>query len=268
VFARVIAGESLATIAAWLGEQTGREWWPRTIGGMIRNPVYRGTQQNAAGQVIHRVDEPLIDASTFKRANDALDTRPKRGPSNPQTRAMLSGALFCPRCADSPMYRVVSGRGASRTAYYRCTGRGANRRSCGNMVRVELADAAVDRIIARYFDTPVMAHVIVPGNEAELAARLDEVQFEIRQLAAEDLGDDEFDRRLAGLRAERDRIKAIPVRPDRVELTGTGERYSQLWEATPAAARGPWLARHGFRVCASRTGVTVEQGQATATISL
>ena len=233
--------------------KTAQASWPRTVGAMVRNPVRTLVQVGQGRRVIHRVAEPLVDAATFARAGKALDTRPKRGHSDPANRAMLAGALFCPQCADSPMYRL-------NTGYYRCTGRGASRRGCGNMVPVGLADAAADQIIMTYFATPVMAHTIIPGNEAETAARLEEIQFEIRQLGAAELDDAEYDRRLAALRAERDEIRAAPVVPDRVELTDTGERYAELWQRTPVPERGPWLARHGFRVTASRTEVTVAQG--------
>ncbi len=260
VFKRCIDGDSLGDIARWLEAGTGRSWWPRTIGTMIRNPVYIGHRADASGKTIHRC-EPLVDAATFARAGKALDSRPKRGHVDPANRAMLSGVLDCPSCADSPMYRL-------NTGYYRCTGRGADRRGCGNMARTGAVDAAVGRIIAADFGIPVMAHVIIPGNEAQTAARLAEIQFEIRQLAAADLDDQEYDRRLAGLRAERDRVKAAEVVPDRVELTDTGERYSELWARTPVPERGPWLARHGFRAYASKAEVTVVQGKITSTVSL
>jgi|SRR5271157_266045 len=273
IFERCIDSQSLAAIAAWLEEQTGRPWWPRTVGTIIRNPTYIGRrcQQDPKtrkyGRTLVRC-EPLVDAATFARAGESLDGRPKRGPVNPETRAPLSGVLFCPRCASSPMYRIAAGRGASRAAYYRCTGRGANRTSCGNMVRAEIADAAVDQLIMEWFGTPVMAHQVIPGNEAQIAARVEEIRFEIRQLGSADLDDEEYDRRLAGLRAERDRVKAAEVVPDRVELTGTGEVYSELWARTPVAERGPWLARHGFRVTASKAQVKVIQGEYVVTASL
>ena len=136
------------------------------------------------------------------------------------------------------------------------------------MVRAGAVDAAVDQLITEGFGTPVMAHAIIPGNEAQIAARLEEIRFEIRQLGSADLDDEEYDRRLAGLRAERDRVKAAEVVPDRVELTDTGERYSELWARTPVPERGPWLARHGFRVSASKAEVTVVQGKITSTVSL
>ena len=261
IYARVVKGESLATIGEWLEAETGREWWPRTIGTMIRNPVYRGTQHDAGGRVIYRCEE-LVNAAVWRRAGKALDGRPKRGHTDPANRAMLSGVLACPACDDSPMYRL-------NTGYYRCTGRGSNRKGCGNMVSTAAVDAAVDQIIAEIFDRPVMEHAIVPGNEAEIAARLEEIQFEIRQLGAADLDDGEYDRRLLELRAERDQVKNTEVVPDRVELTGTGERYSELWARTGLPERGPWLARHGFKVYASKAaGVTVIQGETTGTVPL
>jgi DNA invertase Pin-like site-specific DNA recombinase len=260
VFRRCIRGDSLADIAAWLAgpEQTGRPWWPRTVGTLIRNPTYMGRRcaQDPAtkqyGKTLHRC-EPLVDARTFRLAGKALDDRPKRGHIDPGRRAMLAGVLRCPRCADSPMYRL-------NTGYYRCAGRGAARKGCGNMVRAEAADATVNAIMAADFDTPVMRHTVIPGNGADLAARLDDIRFDMRQLATADLDDAEHDDRLAALRAERDRVKAAEVVPDRVELAATGEHYAELWERTPVPERGPWLARHGFTVTAAKDGVTVRQG--------
>jgi DNA invertase Pin-like site-specific DNA recombinase len=53
IFARVIKGDSLATIAAWLNAEgvklnsrKGSLWWPRSLGALVRNPTYMG----------HRVD--------------------------------------------------------------------------------------------------------------------------------------------------------------------------------------------------------------------
>ena len=67
----------------------------------------------------------LIGARTWKLANEALDSseRKRRG-ANAQNAAMLKGAIFCPDCQDSPMYKIISGRNTSRGAYYRCSGKG------------------------------------------------------------------------------------------------------------------------------------------------
>lgn len=272
IFARCIAGQSLATIAGWLAEQTGRPWWPHTVGGILRNPTYMGRRcaqdpgTRKYGRTLLKCD-PLVDAATFRKAGEALDGRGKRGPVNPETRAMLSGALTCPGCG-SPMYRIAAGRGASRTFYYRCAGRGAGRKGCGNMARLRQVDSAVDQAITEGFDKPVMRHSLIQGNAAEIAARLEDIRFEIAQLGQLDLDDQDYDQRLAELRAERNRVKDTKVRPDRVELTPTGELYSQLWKDTPVQERGPWLAGHGFRVTADKTEVTVRQGEVTVRVSL
>ena len=95
VYARVIEGQSLVMVCRWLEEKTGRTWWARTLGVMIRNPVYVGRQVDAAGKTILRC-EPLVDAATFRRAGEALDSRPKRGHVDPANRAMLSGVIVLP----------------------------------------------------------------------------------------------------------------------------------------------------------------------------
>jgi hypothetical protein len=186
---------------------------------------------------------------------------------------MLARALYCPDCedGDSPMYRIRSGvreyrakRG--RTApgreyfYYRCSGRGAARVSCGNLVRMELVDAAVNAIIAGKFNTPVMEHQIVPGNEAQIENRLEEIRFELTQLAAKGLPWAEEDAERAVLRAEYDRVAATPIIEDRVDLLPTSETYLEQWERLAVPERGRWLAENGFKVYATKTGVRVTMG--------
>jgi hypothetical protein len=87
-----------------------------------------------------------------------------------------------------------------------------------------------------------------------------------------DLPDDEYDSRLAELRAERDRVNDLPVVPGTVELVPTGETYRELWDAFGDAQRGPWLKSHGFRVTASKTEVKLTQPghprELTATVKL
>jgi site-specific DNA recombinase len=295
IYRLVIKNWSLKRVADWLNDEgirpvSGGLWWPRNLAKLIRNPTYRGFRcaQEAVpadevetrdgkpvryryadrwverprlvyGKAIHQC-EALVDAATWKRANDALTNRPGRGrtSNNP---AMLSGVLWCPDCDDSPMYRIASSRTnrhGEPYEYYRCTGRGNQRRSCGLMVRMELADRAVDTAMRLRFNTPVMEHRVVPGNEAELENRDQEIRFKMKQLS-EDLPDEEYDAELARLRAERDANRATELIPDSVELVETGETYLELWERTEVPERGPWLAEHGFRVYASKAKVTVRQ---------
>ena len=136
------------------------------------------------------------------------------------------------------------------------------------MVRAVVVDAAVDQLITEWFGTPVMARTVIPGNEAEVDSQLEEIRFAIGQLGSADLDDEEYDRRLAELRAGRDRLRRTEIVPDRVELTDTGERYSELWARTGLPERGPWLARHGFRVTASKAEVKVAKGEYVVPTSL
>ena len=174
---------------------------------------------------------------------------------------MLAEALFCPSCDDSPMYRIRGGGGKSRYLfYYRCPGRGSHRQCCGNMVRIELVDEAVNEIMASTFDVPVMAQEIVYGNEAEIEAELERINFEFQQLGAQRLPWDEEDRERARLRAEHERVCNTTLIEDHVELVETDDTYLELWERLSDPERGPWLAEHGFRVTASKEHVTVSRG--------
>lgn len=294
IYRRSIAGQSQETIAAWLTAEgvkpVSGKWWGRTIGGLIKNPVYKGHRceripvpadevekrdgrvlryrygdkwveyaRQQYGKTIHRC-EPLVDAVTWRQANEALRDRPKRGHSDPANRAMLAEALHCPDCDDSPMYRHRALSRGRAYFYYRCFGRGQQRRSCGNMVPVGKVDDAADAIIRRDFNVPEMETVVKRGNEAAIDNRLEEIQTEINQLGYRGLPDDEYDAELARLRAERDAVRNTDLIADSVEARPTGNTYAGLWEATPVSERGPWLARHGFRVYASKAEVVVEQG--------
>ena len=150
VYQRCIDGQSLATIGAWLEEQTGLKWWPRRVSGTLRNSVYRGVQEDE-GRPVHRC-EALVDAAMWKRANDALGRHGKRGPENKLDPALLSGVLYCgnPDCPagpDSPMYRHRSSKANGNREYYRCYGVGSQRKGCGNMVRLVTLDGIVGMLM-------------------------------------------------------------------------------------------------------------------------
>jgi hypothetical protein len=299
IFQHCIDGWSMETIAEWLNGEgvkspSGGKWWGAVVGRIIKNPTYMGhqcqrdlvppdeveesdgkviryrygstwteTPRFQYGKTIHRC-EALVDAAIWKRANEALVGRPKRGHVDPQNRAMLSEALFCPFCEDSPMYRIRGGGGKSRYLfYYRCSGRGSQRQGCGNMVRLELVDAAVSEIMASTFDVPVMRHDIVYGNEAEIEAEIERINFELQQLGAQRLPWDEEDRERARLRAEHERVSSTTLIDDHVELVETDDTYLELWERRSVEGRGPWLIEQGFRVTASKEHVTVSQGTVT-----
>lgn len=278
IFGRVIKGESLARISLWLQSEgiagDHGPWHESTIGSMVRNPVYMGfrceqdPKTKKYGKILSRC-EALVDPAIWRQANEALDKRPKRGYTNPETRAMLAGVLKCgnPECdatgaPDSPMNRSHS----STKLYYRCTGTGAVRKSCGTMVPLALVDEAVDKIVNATFSRPRLVRRVIPGTDH--TAGLESLKFELRQLPARDLPWDEEDAERARLRAEHDRIAALPVVPDKEVMVNTGQTYASLWNALRPADRGPWLAANGFTVRASKGEVTVRQGEVSGTVAL
>ena len=214
------------------------------------------------GRVIHRCKE-LVDATTWRKANEALDNRTHRGYIDPEDCAMLSETLYCPNCThiDAPMYRIrTRPRGGTEYAYayYRCAGRGPGRASCRNIVPLAVVDEAVNKIMrTRFFDVEVMEHRIVYGNEAEIANRLEEIQWQLDQLTRKRLPREEEDAERAVLRAEYDEVDNTTVVEDEVKEVGTGQSYGQIWEGLDIHERGHWLAEEGFRVYASKTEVRV-----------
>jgi len=245
VFTRIARGASLGEAAAWLEQETGRRWWAKTVGEIVRNPVYKRVQEYAG----HKCP-PLVPAALWRLANESLDTRPQRRSGGRRTEgALLKGIIFCPRC-NSPMLRNDGGS-------YRCSGRGPQRKGCGNMVRLEAVDSVVDRWMS-VWDEEVTVPVLVAGTDD---AELEDVLQQIRDLAARDLPDADYDAELARLRAERDRLKALPREDDRWEDRPAGFTYVDRWEAQSGPERTAWLKSVGVTVWAVReedSGVRVE----------
>jgi hypothetical protein len=125
------------------------------------------------------------------------------------------------------------------------------------MVRLAAVDAAVCRIAEQSFGRKVTVRTVIPGTDH--SAEVEQVKFDMRQLPLRDLPDAEFDAELARLRAERDRIAALPAEPDRIAKVELDQTYWDQWSALDPADRGGWLAGHHFTVYADRAGVRIEQ---------
>jgi DNA invertase Pin-like site-specific DNA recombinase len=114
IFGCCIAGESLASIAAWLHAEgvpspNGREFWQvHAVARIIRNPAYMGRRcaqdRQDSNRTYTRVIltcEAIVDAATFKRAKQradgAAETRPaERRPSLDAGRGPLLPAMRLP----------------------------------------------------------------------------------------------------------------------------------------------------------------------------
>lgn len=257
VFEKIVT-ESGYQVARWLTEKTGKRWYPMSVYNMVRCPTYMGYRMSKDGQIVHRC-EALVDAGAWHRANAALDARRRSGGHKvrvSEDRAMLSGAASCGYCdaADrpsNPMYRSASSsvwKGQKRTTiYYRCEKHRLGDRGCDALVRADAADTAVDHLVRTALgQTEVTERHLVPGGKDE--ARLQEIEFLLKELASQGLTEEEEDRVRSDLRAERKKLSEAEPEPDRWVTIGTGITYGDQWACLPLHERGEWLHEHGIQV--------------------
>ena len=134
------------------------------------------------------------------------------------------------------------------------------------MVRMEVADTAVEEIMATTFGVPVKRLILVTGTHYQ--DQLDEISYRIKALDPDAMFDEQFDEQVRRLRTERDRLKALPAEPDRWDEQLTGDLYVDICQALPASERGAWLTSHGFVVHATKKQVSVIQGDVRGTAHL
>ncbi len=116
------------------------------------------------------------------------------------------------------------------------------------------------------FRVPVKRLILVKGTDYQ--DQLDEISYRIRALDPDVMSDEQFDEQVRRLRADRDRLKALPAEPDRWEEQLTGELYSDIYQALPVSERGAWLTSHGFVIHATKKEVSVIQGDVRGTAHL
>jgi DNA invertase Pin-like site-specific DNA recombinase len=250
MFARCLGGESLRSIARWLDSEGvpttyGGKWSEVTVRKLIMNMTYAGRHQGTVWdsegrkrtETILRC-EPIVDMATWNAAQKALQTRPKRGPVAKTNRPLLA-KLLCARCDDSPMYRInISG-----SLYYRCYGRGAQRRGCGNMVRLDALDQMVNvRMLHWHTDQHTTLHV-VPGKnwDAEIADAIQAIR-ELDPLASD------YDDKLAKLRAELADLRQREAIPETIDRIPTGQTIGQHYVSLGHDERRDYLAaNHDIR---------------------
>jgi DNA invertase Pin-like site-specific DNA recombinase len=199
VLKRCIAGDSAVKIAAWLDSegvrtQKGRKWNQGTILHLIHNPIFCGRRLGWENAPLLK-DEAVVHVDLWTKAQEVLETRPKRGPIVETNKPMLA-KLRCPRCG-SPMYRKKIGGRISRRYAYRCEGQGPQRKGCGNLVEYERLEMRVVVNMLTRNNKPYQIRDWIPGTnwDAEIADALKSLQA----LNPVKLGLDEYNRRHAEL---------------------------------------------------------------------
>lgn len=242
IFNRIIKGDSLKTVAEWLnseGVPTGttksKGWSATAVRQVIRNPAHKGQMRNRAGDLVGTC-EAIVDAAVWRRANERLDSNPKRGPLNIADKVLLASALFC-ECG-APMYKSTSG---PTRIYYRCS-RGNSSvpdfkgKSCC-MVRTNVVDGIVDESMSADH-SEIMALTLIPGKNYE-----DELDLNKAQIKAltEDVDAPDYAERNAVLMAERQRLQTLDTTPDKWLPMPTGETYADKWTAADDAGKREML---------------------------
>ena len=201
IFQQCIDGKSRVWIARWLDtlgipSEKGGKWNEGSIGHLLHNRTYAGRRTRRGDAEIYQRCDTVISMDLFNRAQAALNRRPKRGPvsKNPANRPKLA-KLRCLRCG-GPMYRhpVPDGR-----VFYRCTGSGAQRKGCGNLVPYAQTETI---IVDRIFMTDTRPHpekkwVAGKNWDNEIA----EVTQDIHELVQKPLAVEGFMERMGELHA-------------------------------------------------------------------
>jgi hypothetical protein len=112
------------------------------------------------------------------------------------------------------------------------------------MVRMEVADAAVNEIMATTFRVPVKRLILIKGLDHQ--DELEEISHRIRELDPDVMTGGQYDAELARLRAERDRLKALPAEPGRL---GRAAHRGAVRRHLPGSPRlGTWSVADVARV--------------------
>ena len=244
IFAKCITGDSLITIAKWLDAEgvptaRGGKWSNTALKNIINNRAYMGYITDNDGKTIGKCPV-IIDAATWNTANKTLSARPNHGPILTENRALCTGSLFCPKCS-SPMYRISCKTGPvlkdgsrAREYFYRCAGRGAQRKGCGNMVWLNAVDALVNKAMSTD-NAPVIIRKFVPGHNH--ADEIADVDYRISQLSPEGLTRAEYLAKQNELWDEKEVLENMPDVPDDWESVDTGETYASKWNAADEAGK-------------------------------
>jgi DNA invertase Pin-like site-specific DNA recombinase len=257
-FDKVIAGESLARVAAWLTAQTGRTFTRKTVRDLIHCTTYLGERRNAAGVTVLRCEPVLVtpdgtpDWARFRAAQRLVSENPRLGPR--VSDALLSGLLHCTGCGAKMFCHTVKTRTGLRYVYYRCD------KQCGGLVRLDFAEQAVDAIITKTQDRPVTEIWLIPGNDFENEKQ--QVREALDQLPKLGLDRRAEQAERERLWAEQDRLEELEPVPATYDYVETGEgTYAQVWAGLDTEGRSDFLRRQRFRVYASKDSLRMERGE-------
>lgn len=236
IFQLCINGWSLRKMAAWLDSEgvptvRGGKWNEGTVRWIIRQRAYAG-RWVVNGKTICTC-EAVVAPTIFDNANAALKAHGKRGPIT-GNRPMLV-RLRCARCDDSPMYPI------KHKTFYRCTGRGAQRKGCGNMVSLAATDVIVATRIFMTSTDPYETREWVDGSNWD--DEISNIKQDLREAVdAERFGD------IPQLQAQLEDLRGRETVPGHYEYTDTGMTIGDYFDSLDFDGKREYLETRDIRV--------------------
>jgi hypothetical protein len=253
--ARYIAGASLREQCDWLNEQMPPRhsdvWHPSTLGKLFRNSSLMGRRVNAEGNTIMR-HVAILDMDTWQKLQAEMDRRAQRSGVVSSNTAMLTNIVSCscgnPMYRQSTYYERKNGTRSYRT-YYRCKSKDNRTLSkCRNSIALAWLDEWVESKLRHPVHgiglLKIEEVVVIPGqnHDNEIA----DVERDIREL---DMDADDYLGQVAGLRAERSRLKELPAEADQVIKRERDETILERWITLDTAGKRDLLVKLGITIC-------------------
>jgi site-specific DNA recombinase len=246
VFARVTEGHSLGAVAQWVAGQTGRRVWPATVMNWISNPAYKGfvckriqtKGTHHYGAVVHECP-PIVTPAEWDAANSSLKSRSRKVTARKS--AMLTGVLLCGNCG-AKMYRIEGPSGWK----YSCK-RTPIAGGCGNLTSRDVTDKLCIELVSG-MDAKLVTEVLVPGKNYET-----EIHAIVMQLQGLNLRDKADRAKQAELLDEMDRLEALPIEDDRIDLVESDRTIADEFQSLDEDERNNWLRLHGVTFTAQNT---------------
>ena len=260
IFDRVIAGDSLRIIAAWLTaeavptERGNGVWNDGVLHQIISNETYTGQHKRHCAEcnADHALPvPPVVDMATQARAVAALKSR-RRGYSG-GGRPSTMPAMLTPTCDSCGVAMYRGGTGDSRAYYCKTRVKGGKQVGCGQSVQCSYLDHGVDEWLSMLAKDEVTLTVTYPAakleSEIEGVRRDQRAAFERRDMAEVM----RLETVISDLEAE-----LAKTERERVESVKTGRKLGAVWSSLEASERRAWLRAQGITVRVRPAGKAFE----------
>jgi DNA invertase Pin-like site-specific DNA recombinase len=229
VFAMCASSTTCAEIARALNAEgvpsaKGVRWTARRVIDLIRRRAYVGElEQHQGGETYTLAIPPMVDAETWRSANEAIDGRRAwSGRPRAHSTGLVQGLVRCGVCGQG--VHVSQGSSRGRRTYYTCRSSHQSYRygpPCGlGHHRVEAVDAVVwAELVALVTDPAVLAGAIAPeSSSSQWTAQLERCERELARLSDLEadwlrlsrrglLSVEALERHLAGVAADRTTLR-------------------------------------------------------------